>query len=55
MADKPISAAEIKGELKKVGYPMNKFGKSFGYIYTILGRMVLGGGITKADGKYKLV
>ena len=54
LVDKPISAAEIKGELKKAGYPSNKFGKTFAYLYTVLGRMVEGGHVTKADGKYKL-
>jgi len=53
-ADKPISAGEIKTELTKANYPVSKFGKSFGYLYTLLGRLVSSGAVVKVDRKYKL-
>lgn len=54
LADKPISTSDIKAELRNANYPVSKFGKNFQYVYTVLGRMVEGGHVTKVDGKYKL-
>lgn len=53
--DRPITASEIKTELKRANYPVNKFGKSFGYLYSVLGRMIESGRIAKVDEKYKLI
>lgn len=53
-ADRLMTAAEIKVELKKANYPVNKFGKTFNYLYGILFRMVSSGSAVKIEGKYKL-
>lgn len=53
-AGKPMKPKEVKEAVLKTDFPKEKWGKSFGYLYAVLSRLVETGKLHKEAGLYQL-
>ena len=53
--NRPMEKAEVKSNLRALGFPMNKLGPQGGYFYTAIGRMQKSGVISREGDRIRLI